>query len=151
MEVLALNTKHASVQGGGLDIIALHVRLHIKSVFIIHTICMYNVYTVQYRYFTYLYLRTHVYLLILYIYVYSPFAIFPAAICSLPCHNGGICIAPDKCNCSNGWTGSKCTTGMLIIQPNINTSHSPALLLMCTFVLMDGLELTILKRYMYNH
>lgn len=33
------------------------------------------------------------------------------AICILPCLNGGRCVAPYQCDCSPGWTGSRCHTG----------------------------------------
>lgn len=36
---------------------------------------------------------------------------FSLAICILPCLNGGRCVAPYKCDCPPGWTGSRCHTG----------------------------------------
>lgn len=32
------------------------------------------------------------------------------------CHNGGICVAPDECECSEGWTGYDCKTPVCTIQ-----------------------------------
>jgi hypothetical protein len=29
-------------------------------------------------------------------------------VCTLPCANGGSCVAPDTCSCASGWTGSDC-------------------------------------------
>ena len=34
----------------------------------------------------------------------------PAAVCSVPCLNGGHCSAPDRCTCSTGWEGQSCST-----------------------------------------
>ncbi|TNM93581.1 hypothetical protein fugu_001757 [Takifugu bimaculatus] len=30
------------------------------------------------------------------------------AICILPCLNGGRCVAPYRCECPTGWTGTRC-------------------------------------------
>ena len=30
------------------------------------------------------------------------------AVCSKVCENGGICIGPERCNCTKGWTGDDC-------------------------------------------
>ena len=32
----------------------------------------------------------------------------PAALCSVPCVNGGTCSAPDTCTCPDGFTGDTC-------------------------------------------
>ena len=32
-----------------------------------------------------------------------------AATCTPPCQNGGSCISPDACVCSQGWTGPDCS------------------------------------------
>jgi len=29
------------------------------------------------------------------------------------CPNGGTCTAPNTCHCGAGWSGSRCTTGIL--------------------------------------
>lgn len=34
-----------------------------------------------------------------------------AAICILPCLNGGRCVAPYQCECPTGWTGTRCHSG----------------------------------------
>ena len=32
----------------------------------------------------------------------------PAAVCLVPCVNGGTCSAPDTCTCPDGFTGDTC-------------------------------------------
>lgn len=32
-----------------------------------------------------------------------------AAVCELGCNNGGECIEPEKCKCTEGWTGFSCS------------------------------------------
>ena len=34
-----------------------------------------------------------------------------SAVCTGGCLNGGLCVEPDVCNCSTGWTGTNCETG----------------------------------------
>jgi hypothetical protein len=31
------------------------------------------------------------------------------ASCSQACENGGVCVAPETCQCASGWTGQDCT------------------------------------------
>ena len=38
------------------------------------------------------------------------------AICKPPCANGGKCVSPGKCICGRGWSGPRCTTGMLLFS-----------------------------------
>ncbi|KAJ1059271.1 hypothetical protein K5549_008072 [Capra hircus] len=51
------------------------------------------------------------------------------AICILPCLNGGRCAAPYQCDCSPGWTGSRCHTGyentldICVITQNVVTLY----------------------------
>lgn len=35
----------------------------------------------------------------------------PAALCWVPCQNGGSCVFPDRCSCPPGWMGRACQTG----------------------------------------
>lgn len=41
----------------------------------------------------------------------------PAAICTKPCMNGGVCIRPDQCECTPGWGGKHCHVGELAGPP----------------------------------
>ena len=44
----------------------------------------------------------------------ASFYIF-SAICTLGCLNGGICVAPDTCDCTSiGYMGDQCETGLKI-------------------------------------
>ena len=55
------------------------------------------------------------------------FFILLLAICSQGCNsNHGSCVAPNRCQCSSGWTGSTCDDGTLYL-------HSMHVLLLPTF------------------
>ena len=43
------------------------------------------------------------------IHMTTPLPPSPAAVCSIPCLNGGHCSAPDRCTCSTGWEGQSCS------------------------------------------
>ena len=48
-------------------------------------------------------------------YVFSCFSTGTSAICDPACQNGGICIAPDTCDCSGTkYMGGQCETGLKI-------------------------------------
>lgn len=40
-----------------------------------------------------------------------------AALCWVPCQNGGSCTFPGRCACPPGWTGRACQTGMSCAAP----------------------------------
>ena len=44
------------------------------------------------------------------------------AVCSV-CYNGGTCIAPERCNCTAGWTGNTCNIGNPCINYISTTFH----------------------------
>ena len=55
-------------------------------------------------------LYTHDYLCSRYYY-----NILNAAVCTLPCLNGGTCTQPNVCQCAEGWTGAQCEIGKLLL------------------------------------
>ena len=46
--------------------------------------------------------------MILLILISKCFLLIFLAICEQPCENGGWCIAPNQCQCPNGFTGTSC-------------------------------------------
>ena len=81
------------------------------------------------------------------------------AVCMPPCENGGICSAPNECNCAEEWTGDTCTQriarlyffkstynpSFLIIQLSVTLTvpmEGLALPLMNALALRNGLEST---------
>ena len=39
---------------------------------------------------------------------HTPYYIVHTAVCDPACLNGGRCVAPDQCECAEGWTGKYC-------------------------------------------
>lgn len=54
------------------------------------------------------------------------FLISLAALCQVPCQNGGHCAFPGRCSCPPGWTGLSCQTGTA--APHCTPLHPAALL-----------------------
>ena len=63
-----------------------------------------------------------------------------AAVCSLPCENGGICTAPDTCRCAPGSTGNHCEirTLKLYIVYKLVSSHYIAVSELVQSMLYEG-------------
>ena len=38
-----------------------------------------------------------------------------SAVCSGGCANGGTCIDPEECQCVEGWTGTTCENGIMVV------------------------------------
>lgn len=53
------------------------------------------------------------------------FLISLAALCQVPCQNGGRCAFPGRCSCPPGWTGLFCQTGTA--APHCTPLHHTAL------------------------
>jgi hypothetical protein len=49
-----------------------------------------------------------------------------SALCygSVICENGGTCTSPDECSCTEGFTGQRCETGILLLSYESNTQGS---------------------------
>lgn len=47
-----------------------------------------------------------------------PFACFPV-VCNRPCHNGGVCVSPDECKCTSGWSSPSCEAGKGLETPRL--------------------------------
>ena len=45
------------------------------------------------------------------------------AICTPRCANGGTCTSPNRCSCRPGWTGSRCTIGIINIA-DVSVMHA---------------------------
>ena len=77
-------------------------------------------------------------------------SILAAATCAPPCQNGGSCVSPDSCVCSQGWIGPDCSHRKLDQQSchmSVSNSyvHTHCLVSLCVYN-MQKYVLLVLSR-----